>query len=91
MSEKLLKFLLSELKIIRIVCKKDTCGAILELPLRQAGRRHQHFECPVCGTDFRADASDKRNHLEELADAVKRLEGALNDRVGIELVLPGEE
>src|SRR5438105_4595411 len=55
MSEKLLKFLLIELKIARIICRHllvdgKECGSVSEVSVSQLGLLKR---CPVCGNELR--------------------------------------
>lgn len=48
MSERLFKFLLSELKLIRIRCKYESCNAVVELPISDLETMPEIANCPVC-------------------------------------------
>jgi hypothetical protein len=48
MSRKLLAFLLSELKTVRVICKRDGCGMIYELPVAELETRFKNMTCPAC-------------------------------------------
>ena len=58
MSRKLLAFLLSEFKVVRIICKNEGCGAVTELPMEGLGIGKSFHSCPVCDRIlFEPDAS----------------------------------
>jgi hypothetical protein len=90
MSEKLFKFLLSELTKVRILCHNPTCGAVTELDMDQLDHffpKTLHAMCPVCR---QAVMSQEENYLGMLAAAVRGLKGK-RDRVEIEFVIPDKE
>jgi hypothetical protein len=95
MSESLLRFLLSELRTIRLRCKgsKDgsPCGSVIELPVtRLAGFfGTQPPVCPFCGAQYGVRNMDGtyRNAFELLAAAMKDL-ASVADKVEVEFVLP---
>lgn len=81
MSEHLLKFLLSELKTVRIHCRAACCGGVAEIPIDRLG---QPIGCPLCRTVW-MDAS-KQPLLKGLGNAVAALGNA--SEVSVEFVLP---
>jgi len=90
-SKKLLRFLLSELKTIRVRCKNDCCGVITEFVLERLNTPELTERCPCCHAEWQtADMSGRpQNAFERLAKALallKRIEG----KVEIELELPEE-
>ena len=87
MSEKLLKLLLSDLRTIRIVCRK--CGAAVEIPIDCIGNTGEVF-CPGCPTDKKTVLRyAKRDDLVNLAAAIIGLKQAKD--VEIEFVVPEKE
>jgi hypothetical protein len=50
MSRKLLAFLLSELRTVRVICKNPACGAVVELPIERLGVKMHDARCRVCDT-----------------------------------------
>lgn len=95
MSEKLLRILIDDLDLIRIVCSK--CGSALEMPISKLDCKGsiQNLACPAaCGTVYRIAQTYQSDALAKLADAVGTLkqvkwDGQLGGR--IEFVLPGEK
>jgi hypothetical protein len=69
MSRKLFAFLLSELKIVRIICKRNECNGIIELPTSEL-RRASSAKCPKCGDDFISNGFDP-NVLGDLDKAIE--------------------
>jgi predicted Zn finger-like uncharacterized protein len=59
MSETLFRFLLSEMKTLRITCKN--CKAAAEAPLEKLAARDAPMRCPVCGEYFTGPAADEGN------------------------------
>ena len=56
MSRKLLIFLLSELQVVRVICKAEGCGAVSEVGIAQAEEMFAEPYCKRCRTGFfRAD------------------------------------
>ena len=88
MSETILKVLIDELKVIRLVCKK--CAAALEMPLGKldGNGNIQSLACPACGTGYRLSKDYRSDALAKLADAVQEL--AKSSDCQIEFVLPGD-
>lgn len=98
MSRKLLAFLLSELAVVRIICK--ACGVVTEMSIEQMGTRlaGNYPSCPCCQKEFvglsvsaRAAAQQAQNPLTQLAQAIQELQAhsKANARaVDIEFVLP---
>ncbi|HZY85540.1 MAG TPA: hypothetical protein VFE78_11970 [Gemmataceae bacterium] len=92
MSEKLIRFLLSELGTIRIICHNKVhptgpeCGGIVEVPLAKLGSVDK---CPLCKEGFRGD-TDSIDRFGDFALAVGRLKEQ-TERYGLEFVLPDDE
>lgn len=94
MSEKLLKFLLGELKTIRIHCQGahrngEKCGAIIEVAMDRLGETFKNCLCPFCYTPFqwRDQAGADHNLFHELAKVVENLR-SIENCVQVEFVLP---
>lgn len=96
MSRRLLAFLLSELKLVRLICQRPQCAAVTELSVEALGFRFDKRTpgCPVCGSDFAGVAAgdrDQQNALVRLADAILAIQGAgrsIAPGVEVEFVLP---
>lgn len=86
MSRKLLAFLLSELAVVRVICKSSMCGAVVEVPISKLSASFTHHQCRVCGATFFPHASDY------LADLERAIQGiALHqDKVDVEFILSDE-
>jgi hypothetical protein len=87
MSEKLLRFLLSELKLVRLLCKKDGCvGGVVELPLNRL--TVIRGGCPLCGNPFHLTmpAQEFTNPLTMFAKSAEWLE-MQRDNFAVEFVL----
>lgn len=84
MSETVLKFFLSELKVVRIHCKGPTCGAIIETDVAKLGAFFAKGVCPVCGAVVQPPGNP---NLEKLAQAIDGL-SRQTDRLEVEFVLP---
>ena len=84
MSETVLKFLLSELKTVRIHCLTPGCGGIAEVPVDRLG---QSIGCPLCRTVW----LDKGQQplLRGLAAAMAAMSGA--SEISVEFVLPQKD
>lgn len=85
MSEKLIKFLLSELKTVRVHCRHKGCGAIIEIPTADLGRKFGGGHCPICQQLLQLPGDN--NGFIQLAEAVKNLTGAKSN-VEVEFALP---
>lgn len=90
MSEKLLKFLLSELRTIRICCKGKRlngaeCGAVFEFRLEHLSAAFPNkCECPFCQTTFQAATAEHPFRL--LSESLERL--AKLKTLEVEFVMP---
>ena len=85
MSRRLLAFLLSELKTVRVVCHGPGCQTVLEMPL-EALARVTWTRCPQCHLDLDPLANGT-NPAAELARAVLKAQ-AMAKLFGLEFVLP---
>ena len=88
MSRKLLAFLLSELKTVRIICAK--CGGTAEMTVKQLGAR-SGLSCPACRNELIEDAYGPTKHpLFALGKAIEHLQDGAPQPFKIEFVLPDE-
>lgn len=87
MSERLLKFLLGELKIVRLVCQKAGCGAVVEVSVERLAVALQAGQCPVCRAAYVGVGQES---LIALARALHDVT-LLRDTVQVEFVLPDRE
>ena len=88
MSEKLFRFLLHELGIVRIRCK--ACEGVVEVPIEKLGTQFKSIQCPLCRADLawqNASLPPGYNPLKELASVAKYF-AAVKDRVEIEFTVP---
>jgi hypothetical protein len=90
MSEKLLRFLLDELNVIRLVCR--ACGAAVELPIAKLAASQRVIPCPVCNGKT-GQAPILRDGRANQEDAFSRLANAIQDirqmkNVDVQFVLP---
>ena len=96
-----MKFLLSELRKIRLVCQgtrskedKTPCGGILEPPLDRLGSAFQlrGCTCPLCGNSFQtfSTAGTGQDPFAPLVKAVTDLQ-TISDRVEVQFVIPADE
>lgn len=84
MSERLFKFLLSELSLVRIRCQSSECRGIVEVPIEELGIKYHSGRCPLCNQVLQAPG---QNHLVALANAMQAL-AKQKDHVQVEFVLP---
>jgi hypothetical protein len=82
MSEKLLKFLLTELDIVRIRCGK--CQAVIEMPVTNLGKSFGPFTCSCCNTPFYMPGTG--DPFGSLSRAIAQLASMTN--IQVEFVLP---
>jgi hypothetical protein len=86
-SRKLFAFLLSELNVVRIKCKK--CGRTAEMTCEQIGSSfNDTAPCPFCGTKL-ANMLPENNPFGLLANAIRSFKEHANV-VEVEFVLPDE-
>jgi hypothetical protein len=73
MSEKLFKFLLSELACLRIRCQQ--CGGVAEIPSAKFTTPQRGLRCPGCGNAFvqqqNANAADLITALGQAIEALR--------------------
>ncbi len=86
MSETVLKFLVSELRIVRIICQNNKCAAVVETTVDDLDRYFRGWCCPLCKEPFRHDDLGN-NFLTELQNALRGLK-KIQDKVQVEFVLP---
>jgi hypothetical protein len=87
MSEKLFRFLLSELTIIRVCCLNPVCKGVIEIPLDKLRTMFPKCCCPLCRQQFHQPYDDGSHLLEWLGKAIEELK-AIKDKVEIEFSLP---
>jgi hypothetical protein len=88
MSEKLLKFLLTELKMVRIICKNKDCGAVVELPVDRLENSFKDFKCPLCREGIR-DQTNREDPFDLLGRAIRKFnEPRVREHIEVEFVLP---
>jgi hypothetical protein len=86
MSEKFLRIFLDELETIRIVCRNENCGAVIELKTSNLGKLMNSINCPLCRTTIQgAD-----NHFAALASALEGLK-LMGDKACIQFVIPAKD
>jgi hypothetical protein len=86
MSERQLKFFLSELQVVRVLCQGRNgvgCAGVVELPIDRLAERYRDQKCPLCGADI---PNSSPNYLEMLGNALVGLRG--NRGLKLEFVLP---
>lgn len=85
MPEHLLRVLLSELTLVRVVCQRtdagQLCGGTVEVPL---DRLHQLGQCPVCHNHF--NSTDDHRFI-ELARVIRETAALQARAVRVEFVL----
>jgi hypothetical protein len=95
MSEKLLRFfMLSDIKTVRLVCKHEACGAVVEIELNKVEHFCSNGCCKVCGQPFgvidqRTSRWRDTNWLVAIAEAISVLQDG-RTKVAVEIALPGE-
>jgi hypothetical protein len=86
MSRKLLAFLMSELKTVRIICQQDGCGVIAEIPIEELDSKMSGPNCLFCKRPFTAVPD---NPFVLLAKAARKFKLCSNE-VQIEFVIPDD-
>jgi hypothetical protein len=88
MSEKIIRYLLSEAKIIRVVCQK--CNGAVEVPIdKLATAITQDFTCRFCNHEFTWADHPNANPLRQMASVARALR-AIEGDIEIQFVFPGE-
>jgi hypothetical protein len=87
MSEKLLKILVGELKLVRLVCTKSDCGAVAEVTIEQLTGGKEPA-CPICHTSYQTTMpGGGLDALTMMAVGLQTLAKA-SERFTVEFVLP---
>lgn len=87
MSEHIIRFLLSEIKTVRVVCKK--CGAVIETPIEKAGDAlASGRRCRFCNNDLGDPNHPNSDPLRGLAAVAESLTSMEN--VEVHFVFPGD-
>jgi hypothetical protein len=85
MSRRLLAFLLSELKTVRLICQNPKCGRVAEMtPEKLAVGNHQ---CAFCNFDFAETGRPTVIPLDMLGKAILAAQ-AIEKQVQVEFVIP---
>jgi hypothetical protein len=81
----LVSFLIGDLKIVRVICRKNECGGVIEVPVdKLAGATL--FECPICRQVIHPHNT---NPLIPLGKAINDLSNeAFRKEFDVEFVLP---
>jgi hypothetical protein len=82
MSETLFRFLLTELKTARVICRR--CNGVLEVAIEQVGSAFA-IRCPLCNKEFRM--AHQPNPVAEFGKAVQGLK-AMAELLELEFALP---
>ena len=85
MSEKLFRFLVSEIAVLRVICKNPKCGAVMEVPLARMRDWTGIIKCPACEVAVQR-GSEPDNYLANLADVLLKLQRT--DYVDVAFTLP---
>jgi hypothetical protein len=86
MSERLFRFLLTELDIVRIRCMNGGCSGVIEMSVQSLQRPRKPLACPVCGLVFSAPHAQS---LEELGRALEAVKAASHlDKYEVQFVVP---
>lgn len=88
MSEHLLRILLTDLAVVRIVC--EHCQAVAEVPIKALDRRSlprpvQPTLCPGCGGTFRKNGGGSHAPPEDAFDKLAVAWEALNAITGLQI------
>lgn len=87
MSEHLFRFLLSELQMVRVCCRK--CRAITELPITELAAKFPEEKCRFCAAEFDLTANNLPI-LKGFQEAVAQLM-TMQKAVEIEFTVPAKE
>lgn len=86
MSEKLFRFLMDELKTVRVHCK--ACGGTVELEITKLDSRFLANHCPLCNVDLEwSKAPHDYNPFKELGKLARYFQG-IKDKAQVEFTLP---
>ena len=89
MSEKLFRFLLNELKTIRVHC--GHCSVTVEIEIDLLEQKFKTRSCPVCQEKFELDrVPNDYNPFRELAKVAEFFE-AVKDQVTVEFTIQDKE
>lgn len=86
MSEHLFRFLMHELKMVRVRCKSPGCGAVVEVPIEKLGENFSTGNCPICRNRM-TPAREDANGFVQLARVFKWFE-SVSAEVEVEFTVP---
>lgn len=86
MSKTLLSIMIEELTTVRLICRKESCSAVVEFPMENLDSKDM-INCPFCGSVFQGN---KTTNLKDLAIAVRELKKH-TQQLGIEFIIPAKE
>jgi hypothetical protein len=91
LGEKAVKLPLKEFSVVRVVCRHEYCGAVLEVPIDrlESALRSSKGACPVCGSSF-LNPTGGEDFVSALAKAIKGL-SSVSNRVESEFSVPEME
>lgn len=78
---------LSDLKTVRIVCNRNACGGVIELPVVNTAHVHT-TKCPKCGDLFASVAGGESPYV-RLAQVLGEFKH-MAQHVGVEFVIPDD-
>lgn len=86
MSEKLFRFLLSEIRTVRLVCQNPECGGVAEVPITRMGNTPAVNECRICSRHYFSGQLEHNNPIMKLAAAIRELQDKTTDvKIGFSL------
>lgn len=84
MSETVLKILIAELALVRIICRHNGCNGVVEVPMDRLEDAFRHHQCPVCQKEIYGTAD---TYLEDLGRAIQRI-NKFRKSFDVEFVIP---
>lgn len=72
MSEEILRILLEDLEIVRIVCKREDCGRVYEMPISKLTEGKHDFKC-VCDAELRQFDKGRNMMADGFADLARAI------------------
>ncbi len=87
MSEKLFRFMLSELKFVRLLCQKPDCGSVTEVSLEKLRNGAAAWTCGGCGQNYFSGAAHTESPISHFAKSIQAMQDERNG-FKIEFALP---
>jgi hypothetical protein len=89
--EKILRVPLAELQTIRLVCKRENCGGVAEMPTTRLEALVGEVLCPSCGKPMAPKSVGAVAGFKALGMSLRNIEDQASFAVEFVIRIPGDE